>query len=288
MLPLDIAIDVSDNNGEIDWPAVFGAGIRIAFVKAMEGVGLHYPTWGPQSEGAAKAGLVVIPYMFLRPVDAKLAVSHFRSVTGLGKGMAFALDWEGRANQSASAQTAEDIGEELAIVANRKPIGYWGIPGSTPSAPTAVMATWPRWVPRYPVSGVNSWDALPPAPQKNPGNYWLTGRIGAPLPYFGQYSAWGRIRGINGLVDRSVAFFPSIEDALAWCRVDGAATPLDAATPAGVNTAPTPASPIPAAPSAPAAGDPGDQQTNIEDSEPTTEELNDAELDRLAGQGGAR
>ena len=32
---IDDIIDVSDNDGEIDWPAVSAAGITIAFVKAI-------------------------------------------------------------------------------------------------------------------------------------------------------------------------------------------------------------------------------------------------------------
>lgn len=276
--PFDIAIDVSDNNGAIDWPAVHAAGIKIAFVKAMEGVGRDYPTWGPQSEGANQAGLIVIPYLFLRPCDPKVAAAHFRQVTGLGPGMAFALDWEGRASQTATPPVAEAIGEELARIAERKPIGYWGLPGSTPAAPTEAMRAWPRWVPRYPVIGTNSWKMLPDRARLHPQLYWPGGRAQNDLPHFGQYTAWGRVAGIQGVVDRSVAFFPSLADALTWCTgvapdAKAAGKPLERAAPAAAaGVAAKPASPHPAAPSAP------------HDGEKTADDLNRAELDRLARQ----
>lgn len=218
IIPLDICIDVASWQGTVDWPAVYASGIRIAFVKAMEGVGEHYPTWKPQSEGARLAGLVVIPYLYLRPESPKQVVNAFARVTGLKPGMAFALDWEGRASQTASAEEAEQIGEELAIIAGRKPIGYWGIPGNTPAAPTNRMMGWPRWVPRYPTRGATRFAEVRNAPGESPSLIWKsdTGR----LPEFAQYTAWGRVPGVRGDVDRSVAFFPSEAEALAWCRGD--------------------------------------------------------------------
>lgn len=268
MSPFDIAIDVSDNNGRIDWPAVFASGVRIAFVKAMEGVGMHYPTWGPQSEGANRAGLIVIPYLFLRPAEAKQVVNNFVRVTGLGSGMAFALDWEGRASQTATPEIAEQIGEELAIVAGRKPIGYWGIPGSTPAAPTARMLLWPRWVPRYPSVYAQKFDDLPERCILNPKLTWH-GENGE-LPYFAQYTAAGRVPGIQGKIDRSVAFFPTIEDALVWCG-KSPGKPADAPRP--VSATPVAATPAPRHPVPPPAPADGDQ---------SADDLNRAELDRLS------
>jgi hypothetical protein len=151
--PLDICIDVSDAQKVIDWPAVAGAGIRIAFVKATEGATFTAKTFERNRTQAAAAGIVVIPYHFLRHDDPQGQIRHFRAVTGLDAGMPFALDLEGRASQTASARDAEMIGEELALVAGRPPIGYWGLPGSTPVAPTRKMLAWPRWIPRYPVVG---------------------------------------------------------------------------------------------------------------------------------------
>lgn len=215
--PWDIAIDLSDNNSVTDWSAVYGAGIRIAFIKIMELPTEAYPSGPKQIAGARDAGIVPIPYAFLRPCDPKVAAKEFASRCDLAAGMPMCLDWEGRASSTCTAGVAEEIGETLALTAKRKPVGYWGIPGSTPAAPTAAMLAWDDWVPRYPVTGVNSFAALPERAQSHPELYWLPRHKDAVLPLFGQYTAQGRVPGISGLVDRSVAFFASIEAALAWC-----------------------------------------------------------------------
>jgi len=216
--PFDVVIDVSDNNGVIDWPAVRSAGVRIAFVKAMEGAGEHYPSWGPQSEGAHKAGIAVIPYLFMRPAAPALVVQHFLATTALGKGMAYMLDWEGRANQTCTAPEAEAVGDGIAAVAARVPTGYWGIRGSTPATPTSKMLGWERFVPRYPSPEATSWSEVPTYVRTNPKKYWIPdGKSGA-LPRFAQYTAQGKVAGISTLVDRSVVFAESVEAAVAWCK----------------------------------------------------------------------
>lgn len=268
--PLDICIDVSDAQGSIDWPAVRGAGIRIAFVKATEGASFVARSFERNRTDAARNGVAVIPYSFLRPGLATPQIQHFREVTGLEEGMAFALDWEGRASTTASPQVAEAIGEELAQIANRKPIGYWGISGSTPAAPTMRMLQWPRWIPRYPVVGINSFAALPPRCQEAPEVWWHTDNR---LPEFAQYTSWGRVPGIKGLVDRSVAFFPSVDDALTWCTGKAPAPPADAGNlVAATGAAAGSASPAPAGSSAPGDGD------------ESADDLNRAELTRLKGE----
>jgi lysozyme len=199
MTPLDICIDISDAQGPpnppIDWKAVYTSGIRIAFIKALEGNGLSYPTWKSQSIGARAAGIMVVPYFFLRPVDPVAAVAHFKTVTGLVSGMPFALDWEGRASQTCTAQIAETIGLGLEKISGRTPVGYWGNPGSTPAQPTNIMQTWDRWIPRYPqVPQPSNFAALSATNKaKQP-----------PGSLFWQYTSNGTIPGVKGSVDRSV------------------------------------------------------------------------------------
>ena len=207
---LDVCIDVSDAQGSprrpIDWRAVYGAGIRVAFVKALEGAGRSYPTWRDQSAGARAAGIAVVPYFFLRPVDPVAAVAQFRTIAGLVPGMPFALDWEGRASQTCSASVVETIGTTLSSIAQRRPVGYWGMPGSTPARPSTLMQAWDRWVPRY-----------PQVPQ--PPNFTaLTPRNAARMPpgaLFWQYTSAGSVAGIDGPVDRSV-WCGSAEQLTAW------------------------------------------------------------------------
>jgi lysozyme len=224
-IPLDIAIDVSDAQGVIDWIAVRAAGIRIAFIKATEGDTFTAKTWDRNRSGATGAGIAVIPYHFLRGVPAARQVAHFCEATGLTDSMAYALDWEGRASQTCTPDVAETIGEELAKIANRPPIGYWGRPGATPALPTAKMQTWDEWVPRYPVSEAEGWGALPDKIRSTVGLYWSR-RPDSRVPRFAQYTCWGRVNGIAGNVDRSIAMFPSADEAVAWVGAAQPAAPL--------------------------------------------------------------
>lgn len=216
----DIAIDVSHHQGAIDWPVVAAAGIKIAMIKATEGTNFVDPRWDANWRGAERVGLAVIPYHFLRPIGPGQQAAHFRRVASLAAGMPFCLDWEGAALETATAAECQAIGDELAAVAGRKPLGYWGVPGSAPGQPTAAMLDWPRWVARYPNPGAERWQNISPSRRKDPARCWLTGT--GRLPEFAQYTDKGRVPGIAGDVDRNVAFFPSADDAVAWCR--GAAT----------------------------------------------------------------
>lgn len=197
---IDCAIDVSDAQGaDIDWPAVAADGITTVMIKATEGHSFEAKTFVKNRERALATGLItVIPYDFLRPGYEAESLAFFIKVAGLGSGSQAALDWEGRAADTADPQEAEDIGEGIRAVTGRPPLGYWGIPGSTPRPPTNKMVTWPRWVPRYPRTGpVWSFGKLPQSIQSNPSATW-------PNALFAQYTSTGQVRGIKGPVDRSI------------------------------------------------------------------------------------
>jgi lysozyme len=208
--PFDICIDVGDAQPSIDWDAVYAAGIRIAMIKATEGSNWLQPYFDAQYWGAARANIKVIPYHFLRPSPAQTQAQFFASVDQPGKGDALALDWEGRASQTAAPAVAEAVGNQLMQITGRLPLGYWGIPGSTPATPTPGMMTWPRWVGRYPENGIKSWADMPASIQAEPEKWW-------PGALFAQYTMWGSVPGIEGSVDRSVVFANSIDEAIAWC-----------------------------------------------------------------------
>jgi GH25 family lysozyme M1 (1,4-beta-N-acetylmuramidase) len=217
---LDICIDVSHWQGPIDWPAVAASGIRIAMIKATEGTSWVDPMFERNHASATSASIFVIPYHFLRPDRADAQVQHFQRVAGIGAGTLFMLDWEGKASETATARDVELIGKELAGVAGRDPICYRGIPGSTPEEPTDTMLEWPSMIARYPRGGVESWLGMSAGPAGNPESWWVTSRAANTLPTFAQYTSQGRVPGISGNVDRSVALFPSVEAALAWCCGD--------------------------------------------------------------------
>jgi len=201
---LDLVIDVSDAQGRIDWPAVAASGIAVAMIKATEGETFTASSWHANQRGAAAAGIKVIPYHFVRPGDMSVQAAHFQNVAGLAQGMAFALDWEG--NRTAGAVDIEELGQALAETFGRTPLGYWGIPGSTPETPTASMQGWDRWVPRYRAGAIPDFTGMPAAHQ-SPGVPFL----------FWQYTAAGKVPGITGPVDRSVASFDDVAQMIAWC-----------------------------------------------------------------------
>ena len=60
----DRIIDVSHHNGAIDWPAVAGAGIALAFIKATQGTRFIDPKFRRNRCDAERAGVLVVPYIF--------------------------------------------------------------------------------------------------------------------------------------------------------------------------------------------------------------------------------
>jgi lysozyme len=204
MALLDVVIDVSHGQGDIDWRSVAEAGIKVAMVKATEGHTFTDSAWHANLRGATQAGIKVIPYHFLRAGAAEDQAAHFRDVVGLKHGMAYALDWEG--TRTAAAADVEQMGRILAEITRRNPVGYWGMPGNTPETPTAAMERWERWVPRYPLRGIANFPAMPLA-------HHLTG-----VEYrFWQYTSHGKVSGIHGDVDRSVASFDDPDHLIRWC-----------------------------------------------------------------------
>lgn len=205
LAPFDAAIDVGDAQPAINWREVAAAGITVAMIKATEGTGFTSPTFAAQRAGAEAAGIKTVPYHFLRPGSADAQVARFKAATQLAKNQPYALDWEGRAAQTAAPAIVEAVGVQLQALTGRTPLGYWGIPGSTPAAPTAAMQGWDRWIPRYPKSGAANFAGLGSAAAKVP-----------PGALFWQYTCWGKVAGIPVAVDRSVFFGSSLADLLAW------------------------------------------------------------------------
>jgi lysozyme len=205
MAPLDVVIDVSDAQGVIDWAAVANAGIKVAFVKATEDASFAARRWPMNKREAEKAGLKVIPYHFIGRANFERQAAHFRDVAGLTPGSAYALDWEG--HPTATAEEVEMMGNALLEITGRTPLGYWGIPGSSPENPTPAMQRWERWVPRYPLRNIANFQQLPER-RRSPG---------VPSYRFWQYTKWGLVPGIHGFVDRSIASFDDVEELVRWC-----------------------------------------------------------------------
>jgi GH25 family lysozyme M1 (1,4-beta-N-acetylmuramidase) len=228
MALLDVVIDVSDAQHAVDWAKVAAAGVKVAMIKATEGATFKAASWDANRSGAQAAQIRIIPYHFVIDAEPAAQAAHFEAVAGLQPGMPYALDWEPRVLRdgtdiTASAAQVEAVGQMLAAIVGRNPLGYWGLSGNTPEAPTAVMNAWERWVPRYRIGKIASFDDMP-ATHQSPA-------VGIPF-LFWQYTDGGDVDGIDTDVDRSVANFASIEELLAWCAAR-AAGPVAAAASAG-------------------------------------------------------
>jgi lysozyme len=190
-------------------------GIKVAMVKATQGTDFTAHSWQTNSAGARAAGIVVIPYHFMIDADPGRQAQHFQQVAGLAQGMPYALDWEkppgSSGEEAATAAQVEAVGNALHAVTGRNPLGYWGIPGSpVPGAPSALMQTWDRRVPRYREGAISDFSKMPAeytTPFNPPGGAFL----------FWQYTGGGIVGGIGGAVDRSVAHFYSVDTLNAWC-----------------------------------------------------------------------
>ena len=198
---LDCVIDVSHNNGEIDWTKVDPA-IVLVFIKASQGAHFRDPLFEKNRDGCKATGRMVVPYHFLDNSEADAQIGNFEPC--LTEGQPFALDWEGRAAHTAPAEDVEYIGSQIGDdMSWLSPVGYWGLPGSAPGEPTALMQTWTRWVPRYRLLAP-SFDEIAAAGYAD--------LVQAP---FWQYSSTGRVAGIAGNVDRSI-WRGSLDDLKLW------------------------------------------------------------------------
>ena len=186
----DCVIDVSHQNGVINWARV-DPSIILVFAKATQGAHFKDPQFDHNRAGCAETKRLFIPYHFITAEDADDQIDNFGQ--RLISGQPFMLDWEGRQGHTLLADDVEYMGQQLAAdIDIRLPIGYWGITGSSPSAPTPAMQGWIKFTPRYPERGAGSFEAIP---------LMNRGIITSP---FWQYTQWGRVAGIAGNVDRSV------------------------------------------------------------------------------------
>lgn len=85
-------IDVSSNNGHIDWEQVAESGVRFAFIKVCEG-GYVNPQAENDAHEAKRAGIVVGAYCFVSPksgrtgaIEAEFFLDHARRCGLLDKG----------------------------------------------------------------------------------------------------------------------------------------------------------------------------------------------------------
>ena len=206
----DGVVDVSHHNGAIDWPAVAGAGIALAFIKATQGVGFVDPNFERNRNAALAAGILAVPYHFLDTADPDEQAGHFLDVTDLAAAQPAMLDWETAATLSAVVA----IGQAVADLSGRDPVAYYGF--AQLGEVSLDLSRWPLMLPAYP-RGMRPGDyssLVQRPPRLPPGrpSAWS----GGARPYdFHQYTPAGRVAGIATPVDRSV-WVGTLADLKAW------------------------------------------------------------------------
>ena len=181
-------IDVSVYQGTIDFEAVAGAGIRVVYIRAGQGIGYTDPDFLRNAENARQAGLDYGFYYFVTAEDTDSAVSQAQRFAGLIQGQRYTcrpvMDFERVSGMT--AEQANDIAlaflEELERLTGVVPMLY--------TDEYNASNLWRQELGRYPL-----WVA-----QYGPDEPTVTGDVWSGWSGF-QYSSRGRIAGIDALVD---------------------------------------------------------------------------------------
>jgi lysozyme len=180
-------IDVSKDQGAVDWPSVAAAGYVFTFIKATDGQDYVDPMFAQNWAGAEAAGLLRGAYHFFRAEDdpGVQAEWFWKTVGGTGE-LPLVVDVEQTMGQPASVVIANltSFLDSLQQWTGRQPMIYTA-PGFWSGLGTSGFGGYPLWVAEYGVSeptlpsGWTFWD------------FW-------------QHSESGQVPGIQGDVDLNV------------------------------------------------------------------------------------
>ena len=180
-------IDVSHDQGTVDWATVAQVGYVFTFIKATDGETYVDPDFAQNWTGAAAAGVLRGAYHFFRAEDPPQAqVNLFWQTVGGNGELPLVVDVEETMGVSA-ATLVSNLTQFLAALeqaSGRMPMIYTG-PNFWNSLGTTAFGGYPLWVAEYGVSQ----PALPDG--------WASWA-------FWQHSESGSIPGIQGAVDLNV------------------------------------------------------------------------------------
>lgn len=185
---LAAGIDVSEDQGTVDWPSVAAAGVCFAFIKATDGQDYVDPKFKQNWAGAKAAGLLRGAYHFFRAEDSpEVQAQWFWQTVGAASELPMVVDVEESMNQTVEV-VAANLQTFLATLqqwtGNQKPMIYT-MPDFWNSLGTDAFGGFPLWVAEY---GVN---------QPRVPNGWTQWS-------FWQNSESGTVAGIQGSVDLDV------------------------------------------------------------------------------------
>ena len=216
-------IDVSDNQGRIDWKKVKEAGCQFAVLRSVRRSGRPDRQFGANVSGCRENGIPFEVYKYTYAAVPSQAVEEAEQVAGLlaEYGLSCRVWWdvEDRSLKGLgegvltglirSAQnTLEGEGLEFGV--------YTGLDFYESGFFRASAIDCPYWIARYPSSAYYEFGQEPPAETFRP-------KIGEELAAW-QYTGKGRIGGIEGNVDLDVCYAPfretgetGREEGTIWC-----------------------------------------------------------------------
>ncbi|MEA2601683.1 MAG: lysozyme [Acidobacteriota bacterium] len=180
-------IDVSHDQGTVDWPAVVQAGYVFTFIKATDGETYVDPDFEQNWTGAEAAGLLRGAYHFFRAEDSPQAqVDLFWKTVGDTGELPLVVDVEETMGVSAATLISNltQFLEELQKASGRIPMIYTD-PGFWNGLKATTFGSYPLWVAEYGV-------AQPTLPAG-----WTSWA-------FWQHSESGSVPGIQGAVDLDI------------------------------------------------------------------------------------
>jgi lysozyme len=130
-----MGIDISHNNGKVDFAAVKAAGHSFVWIKATEGNGFVDPMFFHNWNAASEAGLIRGAYHFMRSGQGgKSQAEHFHDTLHLAGGlkdtdMGVCLDYEDRTGiaamgTAAAVAEAREFLAEIQWLSGRHPVIY--------------------------------------------------------------------------------------------------------------------------------------------------------------------
>jgi lysozyme len=180
-------IDVSNNNGTVNWSQVAAAGIKGVYAKASEGTGFVDSHYATNRAGAAQHGLHFGAYHFARP-DQSSAVAeadHFLATAQPKHGdLLPCLDFETSPMSVVwAAAFAQRVHDKLGVY----PLLYASASAFPSLASSSTLRRCPIWV--------AAWSSTPPPTPSGWSEVTLW-----------QYSGHGHVNGVSGECDRDKAF----------------------------------------------------------------------------------
>jgi lysozyme len=195
---IDVVLDLSHWQSEVDFAAVKAGGIAAVILKATQGMSWVDRAFVGRMCRANAAGLLVGAYHFCDGSKPAIQAEHFLRVAGSLPVLALDIEANALPGESASPVIAAEIAARVQIAKGRSPlvyIGRWGPSGTGAGLPNSVLSKCPLWLPEY------GTDPVPPAG-------WAAWTLW-------QYTDAGTAAGVMGPVDRS-RFAGTLDELTAW------------------------------------------------------------------------